>query len=141
MICERCNTPLQFDKKENNYFCPEDRKPRKDPFNNNQMLCLPFTEFVLQYPEVTTKKRFKVFEQIGYDCVQCGMLGTHIVWWKQYKGVKPDHWDIAGYKNGKLVMMTIDHIFPKSKGGPDHISNYQPMCGPCNSKKSDKIVS
>ena len=29
----------------------------------------------------------------------------------------------------------MDHIIPKSKGGKDHIDNYQLMCEECNSKK------
>lgn len=32
----------------------------------------------------------------------------------------------------------IDHIVPKTHGGPDHISNYVPSCQKCNSSKSDR---
>ena len=32
----------------------------------------------------------------------------------------------------------IDHLVPKSVGGSDHICNYVPSCGPCNTSKSDK---
>lgn len=45
------------------------------------------------------------------------------------------HWDI--YSNEHL--MTIDHIIPKSKGGKNHIDNYQIMCASCNSKKGNKM--
>jgi 5-methylcytosine-specific restriction endonuclease McrA len=41
--------------------------------------------------------------------------------------------------NGDEILMTKDHIIPKSKGGRNHLSNYQPMCCVCNQKKDNKI--
>lgn len=32
----------------------------------------------------------------------------------------------------------VDHFKPKSKGGPDDISNLKPCCIKCNRKKGDK---
>lgn len=32
----------------------------------------------------------------------------------------------------------VDHIVPKSAGGPDHFSNYVPACAKCNISKNDK---
>lgn len=40
---------------------------------------------------------------------------------------------------GREVLMTKDHILPKSKGGPDHIDNLQTMCTYCNSDKGNII--
>lgn len=144
MNCARCNTPLLYSKRQRRHYCPvefySDTQAQKNPFLTNQMVCLPFLDFVAQYPDVMGRKRFKIFEEIGYDCVQCGMIGSHVVWWQEYKK-GTNHYDIAGYKDGKLLMITIDHIYPKSKGGPDDIANYQPMCSTCNGRKSDKIVS
>lgn len=37
------------------------------------------------------------------------------------------------------VLMTIDHIVPKSKGGTHSRANTQAMCVKCNSAKADKL--
>ena len=34
----------------------------------------------------------------------------------------------------------VDHLVPKSAGGPDHLTNYVPSCQTCNISKSDKPV-
>jgi CRISPR/Cas system Type II protein with McrA/HNH and RuvC-like nuclease domain len=36
-------------------------------------------------------------------------------------------------------MYTIDHIYPKSKGGKNSIENYQLLCKYCNEQKGDKV--
>ena len=49
----------------------------------------------------------------------------------------------GGHCNGckthfKLQNLTIDHITPRSKGGTDHLTNLQLLCGHCNSVKGDR---
>ena len=55
----------------------------------------------------------KVKELFGRRCLKCGVSGfdAHI---------------------------TCDHILPKSKGGTDDISNLQPLCYHCNTRKTDR---
>lgn len=93
--------------------------------------------------EVTDKKiklrRANAFNQVGHDCVaeDCDIKGTHFALGVDNGG--GIHLDLYGYEDGELILMTIDHIHPKSKGGRNHVSNYQAMCKICNEIKSDNI--
>lgn len=35
---------------------------------------------------------------------------------------------------------TLDHVYPKSRGGPTHILNLVLCCGPCNATKADNVI-
>lgn len=41
---------------------------------------------------------------------------------------------------GQSVKMFVEHVVPASKGGPNHLVNYVPSCGSCNSAKGDRHV-
>jgi hypothetical protein len=56
--------------------------------------------------------RHRIMRRDGYACVYCGSK-----------------------KN-----LTIDHIIPKSKGGPNTWMNLVTCCSPCNLKKGDKLL-
>jgi len=60
---------------------------------------------------ISKEKRQKVFDLDGNKCLECGATDE----------------------------LTIDHIYPKSLGGTDRISNLQTLCGPCNKRKAARI--
>lgn len=45
----------------------------------------------------------------------------------------------ATAKKGELVLMTRDHIIPKSVGGVDRIENLRPACAVCNEGRGNKL--
>lgn len=81
-------------------------------------------------------RRAKVFCEKGTKCIDCDLIGTFFVLDKWADGAF--HLDLMAVDSvGDEVLMTIDHIHAKSKGGKDTMENYQPMCTICNYLKSD----
>lgn len=82
-------------------------------------------------------ERYILFKQKGITCVSCGIQGFHFVK-ERPKGQKKYHFNLyAMSPEGYELLMTKDHIIPRSKGGKNNLSNYQPMCTVCNMKKSN----
>lgn len=109
--------------------------------------------------------RYKVFKQ-SLACVACGLTGMYFAKERSAKVMRPKRvveqvngetvvtrippdvpfkatsvtWHFNLYAmtpEGREVLMTKDHILPRSKGGKDRIENLQTMCQPCNGKKAD----
>jgi hypothetical protein len=62
------------------------------------------------------KKRFTVFQRDNFTCVYCNRSTPEIV-------------------------LQVDHVIPKSKGGTDDIVNLATSCFDCNSGKSNRDLS
>lgn len=78
--------------------------------------------------------RLRVFWMFGTKCVSCSREGTQLV--------KLQHKTIEEFRpvdvfTSRMILMTVDHIVPKSMGGGNTLDNMQPMCSPCNNKKSN----
>jgi len=63
-------------------------------------------------PSILPKIRYEVYRRDGFRCRHCG----------------------SPYN------LVIDHITPRSWGGPDHISNYQTLCDQCNKIKGNRFA-
>lgn len=73
-------------------------------------------------------------------CACCGLKGTYF--WLEHSGCRPPHFNLYGInKNGNEVMLTADHIKPRSKGGKTEQANFQLLCKHCNkAKRNDEIT-
>ncbi len=80
-------------------------------------------------------RRAKVFHKKGLICVNCGVEGMFFALEKDKGG--GIHLDLYGLIDEEEVLITIDHIVPKSKGGVNKIINFQTMCKLCNEQKAD----
>ncbi len=81
--------------------------------------------------------RYLNFLKNGTTCVHCGK--TADIAYVESNGSKPHinlYSDIFG---NEADMLTLDHKIPKSKGGPENVSNYQCLCSACNAKKADSL--
>jgi 5-methylcytosine-specific restriction endonuclease McrA len=68
------------------------------------------------------------------QCVACGLKGTKMLL-EHHPADKSPHFNLYGEEDGKLILLTKDHILAKSCGGEDRHSNYQTMCIICNNLK------
>lgn len=86
-------------------------------------------------------QRYEVFKHKGTTCVACGLKGVFFA--KERDQATPTyHFNLyAVNEQGEDVLMTKDHIVPRSLSGPDRLENYQPMCTDCNREKGIDIVA
>ncbi len=95
--------------------------------------------------------RYRLFAD-NLSCVRCGVVGLYFAversarrdkTTRTWKPCLSSPWHLNLYAlnaQGHEVLMTKDHIVPKSKGGPNCDSNYQTMCTKCNNHKADKTT-
>jgi hypothetical protein len=93
-----------------------------------------------------TSSRLRLFATKGVECIVCGLVGTFFAVEKHVKSEGASyHLNLYGYDSlsplfRKEVMLTQDHIIPKSLGGKQNLNNLQVMCEFCNAAKGNKII-
>jgi hypothetical protein len=79
-------------------------------------------------PKAPRGVRATVLERDGYRCRNCG--------WEPGDPIPLK----AGTARPVYRGLEIDHIFPRSKGGPDEEGNFQVLCTTCNTQKGARIL-
>jgi len=84
--------------------------------------------------------RYQTFQK-NLACVSCGLKGQYFALEKSKSNTFTRyHFNLyAKLSNGEEVLMTKDHINPKSLGGVERIENMQTMCKVCNEIKMNRV--
>jgi len=83
-------------------------------------------------------RRYRVFAYSGTTCVACGIEAQYFALERDTHATKYHMNLYAVSSRGGEVLMTRDHIQPRSKGGNDALSNQQTMCIYCNMRKGNE---
>lgn len=85
----------------------------------------------------TSSVRLRLFKD-NLQCVTCGLVGSIFRLQKQSGRNEKPHLNLYALKGSEWILMTKDHVRPKSKGGRDHTDNLQVMCAECNEAKGSR---
>ena len=100
------------------------------------ILNLPDKYIELQGHKVKIKNdKYLNYLKNGFKCKNCGVEGIYAN--LEYCNKLGNHFNMYANKNGNTVLLTTDHIYPRSKGGLSNIKNYQVLCSKCNNNKAD----
>ena len=91
-------------------------------------------DFNLLHTRFRNHRRLQVFAKKGTVCVRCNVEGIHLL-----ASIDPGNGYHVDLYTADFVLMTIDHILPKSRGGESSLANYQPMCQHCNGRKGNAL--
>lgn len=92
------------------------------------------------YPIWTDTDRYESLYKHGLICAKCGLKASFAAIEKNTDSKNKFHINIYGTRkeDGKHILLTKDHIYPRAMGGLDIMENYQTLCSSCNGKKNNK---
>lgn len=99
---------------------------------------------LLRGKRVNRPSGWALFQHLKGQPIRCHFCGCQADRWVATKGRtdRQGHPDLNLYATnsvGHVVLMTRDHIIPKSLGGRDCVENLRPACGPCNEHRSNDV--
>lgn len=86
--------------------------------------------------------KMQVFARDRYRCVSCDARAEYFAVERDADNRMHAFFTLQLYArnaSGQTVVMTLDHVLPRARGGSDDIGNLQSMCRPCNQAKADRI--
>jgi hypothetical protein len=98
------------------------------------------TKNVMGHEVKLGSQRYRTFMR-SLTCATCGVTGIYFAAERARNGnTERYHFNLYGVDaSGEEILMTKDHIVPKSRGGKNRLTNYQTMCSPCNTEKGSRI--
>ncbi len=114
--------------------------PRK-----NSRLKIVSSDSIQEISVKTCSLRLQVFKR-SLTCISCGIVGVIFKLQKQVNRDEKPHLNLYACRNKsdgeiEFILMTQDHIFPRSRGGKDNLDNLATMCVECNLIKSDNVIN
>ena len=108
-------------------------KPEEEKFHK-----IPLVYNNEEYKVRVMPRKFYVFRR-NLSCVCCGIKANTLM--LELGKKNNSHLNLYAESNEELILMTLDHVHPKSKGGNNDMSNLQTMCTQCNTLKSHSNIS
>lgn len=84
--------------------------------------------------------RYRTFAK-SCVCHCCGIVGSRMMLDTPNEDSGSAHYNLYAEWDDNLVLMTKDHIVPRSKGGPDAIGNMRTLCETCNGHRGNLDVT
>lgn len=104
---------------------------------SNHKFCIPGMESEIDVK--LNSQRMKLLKRVQ-NCEVCQVQASHF--WLEKNGCYTPHFNLYTKNHqDQEVMLTMDHILPKSKGGATTQNNLQTLCQDCNRAKKNYLIS